>query len=310
MNPPLLRHAALGVLILLSSCAGAIADPTAYFPGLTADEKLEYTEWVGPKSSTYPRHAYMPRDGDGDDDDGAAVFWNVDGGRIDLAVAVRAGGWVGLGISEAGGMIGSDVVLFRASDPSVAVDAHVVGDRSAPIVDDCQDWALVGAPATGGGEGGWMIVEVSRSIDTGDSQDRAISYDANLWAAPTRIVAAWGDEDSVSYHGDKRARGSVRIFANYTGEVTEARALLDTLEAGSDGYFDVAHADYEVPANETTYEYLCRTFDELNLNSSVTMVGGTTCSRVCFHFTYSLLLILMRLILLYPHRIEIMSLCV
>ena len=278
MNPSLLHHAAmLGALIFLSSCAGTIADPTAYFPGLSADEKVEYTDWLGVRSSAYPRHAYMPRDGDDDDGGGgAAVFWNVDveGGTIEFAVAVRAAGWVGLGISEAGGMIGSDVVLFAASDPSTVVDAHVVGDRSAPIADDCQDWTLVDAPATG--EGGWMIVEASRSIDTGDAQDRAISSgDADLWMAPTRIIAAWGDDDVASYHGNKKVRGSVRIFANYeSGEVTEARALLDALEGGSDGYFDVVNADYEIPANETTYQYLCKTFDELNLNSSVTMIGG------------------------------------
>jgi hypothetical protein len=103
-------------LILLSSCAGAIADPTAYFPGLSADEKLQYADWlVARGSSSYNRSAYMPRDDD-DVDGGAAVFWNVDvdAGRIEFAVAVRAAGWVGLGISEAGGMIGSDVVLFAA----------------------------------------------------------------------------------------------------------------------------------------------------------------------------------------------------
>ena len=105
MNPSFLHHAALGALILLSSCAGAIADPAAYFPGLSADQKLEYTDWLGARLSAYPRHAYMPRGDDGDGGDGAAVFWNVDvgGGTIDLAVAVRVGGWVGLGISEAGG---------------------------------------------------------------------------------------------------------------------------------------------------------------------------------------------------------------
>lgn len=277
MNPPLLRRAALqlGALILLSSCAGAIADPTAYFPGLSADEKLQYADWlVARGSSSYNRSAYMPRDDDVDG--GAAVFWNVDvdAGRIEFAVAVRAAGWVGLGISEAGGMIGSDVVLFAASDPSTVVDAHVVGDRSVPIADDCQDWTLVDAPATG--EDGWMIVEASRSIDTGDAQDRAISsVDADLWMAPTRIIAAWGDDDVASYHGNKKVRGSVRIFANYeSSEVTEARALLDALEGGSDGYFDVVNADYEIPANETTYHYLCKRFDELNLDSSVTMIGG------------------------------------
>jgi len=138
-----------GALILLSSCACcAIADPTSYFPGVAADERSAYADWVISSSSAYPRHAYMSHDDD--DDDGAAVFWNVvDGDMIHLAIVVRAMGWVGIGFSEAGGMIGSDVVLYRASDPSVVVDAHIVGDRSTPITDDCQDWTLDAVVATG-----------------------------------------------------------------------------------------------------------------------------------------------------------------
>ncbi|KAL3782149.1 hypothetical protein ACHAW5_010250 [Stephanodiscus triporus] len=272
MNPSSLLR---GALILLSSCASAIADPTSYFPGVAADEKSVYTDWVIGSSSAYPRHAYMSHDDDDDDDGGAAVFWNVDGDAIHLAIVVRALGWVGVGFSEAGGMIGSDVAIFRASDPSVVVDAHVVGDRSTPMTDDCQDWTLDAAIATG--EDGWMIVEISRSIDTGDSQDRAIVSDADLWHAPTRMIAAWGDDDEASYHGARRARGSVRIFANYTGEVTEGQALLGALEVESDGFFDVVQDEYDIPAEETTYHYLCKTFDELNITSSVTMTGAKNC---------------------------------
>ena len=269
-------HATLGALILLSSFTCAIADATDYFSSLATDEKLEYTKWVNASSSAYPRYAYMPQEDN--KDDGAAIFWNVNGDMINIAITVRAEGWVGLGISEAGGMIGSDLALFQASDPSAIVDAHIVGDRSMPETDDCQDWKL--EAVTSKGEDGWMIVEMSRLIKTEDSQDRAIMTDIDLWAAPTRIIVAWGDDESVSYHGAKRARGSVRIFANYTGEVTESRALLDALEVESDGFFDVVQDQYDIPASETTYHNLCKSFDELNLEllqgqSMVTMIGGT-----------------------------------
>ena len=73
-----------------------------------------------------------------DDDDGAAIFWNVnnddDNDMIHFAIAVRAEGWVGFGISEAGGMIGSDLALYTASKPLELVDAYVVEDRSMPYV--------------------------------------------------------------------------------------------------------------------------------------------------------------------------------
>ena len=50
----------------------------------------------------------------------------------------------------------------------------------------------------------------------------------------------------------------------------------------SDGFFDIVENDYEIPPDETTYYYVCKTFDELkNLTLSdvgqsgmVTMIGG------------------------------------
>ena len=159
------------------------------------------------RSLAYPRKAYMSQEDD--KDDGATIFWNGNGDMINIAIAVRVEGWVGLGILEAGGMIGSDIALFQASNPSKIVDAHVVGDRSMPVMDDCQDWRL--EVATVVGKDGWMIVEMSRLINTEDSQDRGIMTDIDLWAAPTHIIVAWGDDDSVSYQGEKRARGSVRF---------------------------------------------------------------------------------------------------
>jgi hypothetical protein len=267
----------LSVLITLSSLVGiASGDATTYFSGLSADERTTYLDWVDAKSSSYSRHAFLAS---GDESDGAAIFWTVDESDIiHFAIAVRAVGWVGIGISEAGGMLGSDIALFAASSPSVLVDAHVIDDLSMPMTDECQNWNLEDG-TMGTGEDGWMIVEISRSIDTGDAQDRPIVYDVDLWTAPTRIIAAWGDDDAVSYHGEKKGKGSIRIFANYTGEVTENKALLDSLELGMDGYFDVVADDFEIPTDVTTYEYLCKTFDELNLTlpdgqSSVTMIGG------------------------------------
>ena len=52
-------------------------------------------------------------------------------------------------------------------------------------------------------EDGWIIVEATRKINTGDTQDNALKNDKELWGAPTRIIAAWGDDEALTYHGDK-----------------------------------------------------------------------------------------------------------
>ena len=118
----------------------------------------------------------------------------------------------------------------------------------------------------------------------------------NLWIPPTRIIAAWGDvalydATAVLFHESKRARSAVRIFgeSSYSNEgeedgynATDMNILTKTLDNESDGFFDIVENDYEIPPDETTYYYVCKTFDELkNLTLSdvgesgmVTMIGG------------------------------------
>lgn len=114
----------------------------------------------------------------GDDtSDGAAIFWNINGDTIHLAVAVRADGWVGFGISEAGGMIGADMALYQVTQPSELIDAHVVDSRSMPMKDECQNWNL---KRVTNNSDGWIIVEMSRLLDTGDAQDHVLKNDKEL----------------------------------------------------------------------------------------------------------------------------------
>lgn len=267
--------ALLGWLLLapIAAANSAAAGPGAYFPGLDDDEREDYASWVASRSSSYPRHAFAAAT-PGDPDVGAAVFWNVDGSTISFAVAARAEGWVGFGISEAGGMLGSDIALYEAS-ASALTDRHVIEAHAEPLLDECQDWTLNDATVGGG----WIIVEVSRSLDTGDKQDHAIKADADFWTAPTRIIAAWGDSSSISYHGSNKARSAVRIFGDSVDGKSELEALVSELESESDGYFDVREDNHEITNEETQYHSICTRADELNVDLSqdqgvVTSIGG------------------------------------
>lgn len=168
---------------------------------------------------------------------------------------------------------------LRVSKPDVLTDAHVVDNKSLPLTDDCQSWNLESVT----NEDGWIIVEMSRLLDTNDSQDHKLINDEEMYMPPTRIIAAWGDSDTVSYHGGNKARSSVRLFANYSNDLTEMEALLENLEEKSDGHFGVFEDEFEIPAEETYYHRLCVTADELDLpegQTSVTMIGGE-----CLHFS-------------------------
>jgi len=272
----------LGLLSLIGRTlvVATAADPSDYFSSLSSDEKEDYTTWLTDHSSSYSRHEFMPSAASSDStsayEDGAAIFWTIDSDTqtIQLALAVRATGWAGFGISEAGGMIGSDMALFEASSPNELIDAHVVDDQAMPLTDTtCQDWALKSTSSPIAGENGWIIVEVSRLLDTHDTQDHALKDDSAISTPPTRLIAAWGDDSAVSYHGENKARSSVRLFA------TDSTPLEEILSEASDGYFDVLQDMYEIPSNETTYYELCKTFSELSGalpegTSNVTMIGG------------------------------------
>ena len=126
----------LVLLLLLSLNVIVNADSLAssYFSKVSTDEKEVYK--LGSYSllviSSSYIHAILFSN---DDKDGAAIFWNInkdDTVTIDFAIAVRSEGWVGFGLSEAGGMTGSDMALFSVANPDDIVDAYVVDDRSTP----------------------------------------------------------------------------------------------------------------------------------------------------------------------------------
>jgi len=263
------------VLLLLSPLLSAANKQTAeaYFSSLADAQKAPYKTWLDSNFGTYSRHSFLPSTAD--PAEGAAVFWIVEGDDIQFAVAAKASGWLGFGISEAGGMLGADIATFSTSSPSELVDSYTLESR-ALMPDDCNNWILVSSDTTDG----WIILEMKRALDTGDAQDHKILYDKDLWIPPTRLIAAWGDSSSVGYHGLNRARNSVRIFDDSSdSSLSLAEVLGATLESNSDGFFEVREDNYQIPATDTEYHYRCRTASsiraELNLgDDTVTAIGA------------------------------------
>jgi len=242
------------VLILVTTDANLFDGDTT----LTPEEQFVSKQIESDLSNRYEKQTFLSTA----DGSGAALFWKVDNDEINFAIAVHTIGWVGLGVSEAGGMIGSDVMLFESSSPDTVIDSYVIEDKGAgPLTDDCQDWTLVNATILDEEE--WMIIEVKRALNTFDTQDIPIVNDEELWSAPTRIIAAWGDGESVSYHGQNKARASIRLFAKGDESTDDGVELREALEEQSDGSFEVSEVNYVIPAKETTYHDVCKTYDEL-----------------------------------------------
>ena len=231
----------------LGSVANA-QNTSDYFGGLNHDA---YLSWSNSSSFSYVTSVFLKSSAD--DSEGVAVHWTLDDTHIYLAVAARATGWVGFGIAESGGMRGADIVLFEAESKKLT-DTHVLDDLIMPITDISQDWELIGSKT----EGGFIMFEAKRLLDTGDTQDRHIINDSTLDVAAQNVIAAWGNSTTVSYHSpSSRLRNTIRFYGNSsTDELTTfERQVRDEAE----GSFLLQAMNYSIKANDTEYAHFCLT---------------------------------------------------
>jgi DOMON domain/Copper type II ascorbate-dependent monooxygenase, C-terminal domain/Copper type II ascorbate-dependent monooxygenase, N-terminal domain len=229
-----------------------------HFGGVDAEP---YQSWYteGGLEAKYPGMVYLPGSDPEAPENGAAIHWKVDDdeGILHLAIAARATGWVAFGIGEAGGMLGSDMAIFEAAKPNEIIDAYAADER-LPYVDDCpSDWVLVSTEIDE--EGGFIMVEFKRKLDTKDAQDKVIFNDAPTLVSPHRVITAWGDSATFSYHGLNRARGAIRFYG--TGD--DQDAFDEAMAEQAEGSFVVASREHLVSTNETEYAHTCILRDDL-----------------------------------------------
>lgn len=235
-----------GVLLfylLIGMCCANRNDPHSYFGGTEHDDYIEWYENTG--ASLYNASTFLSSTTTTTTTQGAAVHWSLNDTHIALAVAVRATGWLGFGLSENGGMRGADVFLFETARPDQIRDAHVLGEVLVPVTDCQQDWDL---EAWYDESLDFLIVQVTRALDTNDPQDRPIVTATDV--PPTRIIAAWGDTPEAQYHGPNRVRGAVQ----WTQDGMQDFAAMMGDDAQT---FRVAAMNYSIPVQETEYAIFC-----------------------------------------------------
>jgi hypothetical protein len=122
-------------------------DPSSYFGGIDHDV---YLQWVSETlqddhqsssmssaSSRYYSHSFFLSSAH-DASRRVAVHYRVNSTEqiLYLALAARAIGWFGFGLSENGGMLGADMMIYEAQHPTTLLDAHVLDDKY-PLLDHC-----------------------------------------------------------------------------------------------------------------------------------------------------------------------------
>jgi hypothetical protein len=173
--------------------------------------------------------------------------------------------WIGLGISEptSGSMLGSDIVTgeFAAGQ----VDSCTIKDRYVPFAayplidnknqspavypseDTCQaddSWKLVRCVRDS--KTGEMVLEVTRSLDAHDTQDRAIGPNQQS------IIYAYGS--SFAYHGNARGSRQVSLYDNQ-GSVINQKAV-QALPADVSAKQNIVASKYQIPSDDDT-AYAC-----------------------------------------------------
>ena len=270
----LLRCSCLLLLLVLAAtlptAVTASFNASAFFPS----DSDAYAELVASVlGDQYPSAAFVPSSAN--PNVGVALQWRIDNAEdlqeatLQLAVTVQATGWVGFGLSVNGGMTGADMVIVEAKNPTVARDSYVTAERY-PQEDDCQDWTLVKTTV----QDPFFLVQLSRKLDTGDdAHDLIIRNDSYVSVPVSRVIAAWGNDESFAYHGSNNARGALRWFSS--GELEQDK-FQEQMKRSSDATFFVGATDHPInPINRTEYAYFCFSKQDLELQG-VNMTAGAT----------------------------------
>ncbi|GJP60413.1 hypothetical protein CLOP_g17637, partial [Closterium sp. NIES-67] len=183
------------------------------------------------------------------------LFWSVNSSDATIHVAARAqtAGWLAIGISEIGSMVGSDALVAWVAETEGRVYAtdRFIFDKSGPALDAQQDWhVLGGSQATNQSTGDtWTTVHAWRKLDTGDCNDRPI-----VPGKLHNLIWAIGSTDDVSYHGSTPE-------ADAAGRRPRSQGVLagPQQQQQQESMLKFTVSGYRVPTNHTTYQ--CKVVD-------------------------------------------------
>lgn len=119
-----------------------------------------------------------------------SMSWAIkDNTTIYISVHAKTSGWVGLGIVEAAGMRGADIMMGHVADGKGIVGDYYATSNAKPTKDGCQDWTIHFAEEAGG----YTLLVVSRKLVTTDINDRPITTSGKKRSS---FLAAYGEIDS------------------------------------------------------------------------------------------------------------------
>ena len=175
-----------------------------------------------------------------------ALQYKVQEERLVVRLRAKTTGFLGFGLSEAGHMLGSDIVTAAVVNGEARIEDRLAGwapfslegslQIATPSIDTNQSWVSECASESGG----YTDIILSRPLVTGDCADRDV-VEGNMF-----VIFAWSDTDLVTYHGANRGSTIVNFFA-------APAPTTFTPPEDADSSFDFLLNNYAMPSDVTQY---------------------------------------------------------
>ena len=216
---------------------------------------------------------------------GFTVTWVLDEAQqtVTFALEAQTTGWVAIGLAEAAGMKGADMMMGHVDSTTGEVkigDYHAVANQQ-PILDGCQDWSVLWGEESAATKSTLLVVR--RNLTTADSNDRAILLNSIKRLKIITAMGAYADDGpSYGYHGafktktDVDLRNGVAVtIASWTAAKEATLSWIDFRVDEAGGWTSAAAPQsgvptgtgYPIPAVTTTYVNFCFTATDITNQS-------------------------------------------
>nr|CAB3263916.1 DBH-like monooxygenase protein 1 homolog [Phallusia mammillata] len=192
------------------------------------------------------------------------LYWKFNQTYITFEVHGNTNGWVGIGFSPSGSMMGADMsVGWVKNGEATITDRHgVTTGNTYPPLDTEQNVELLGGSECDG----WTVLKFRRQLAACDDQDLEITTHT------MRVIYAWGLEDPTGddlsgsdYHTPVR-RGVKSLLLLIQPNFKQSRYP----EGERHFHFDMRNDKFQVPDEDTYYN--CRLFKLPHLTTKHHMV--------------------------------------
>ncbi|KPP71340.1 monooxygenase, DBH-like 1-like, partial [Scleropages formosus] len=152
---------------------------------------------------------------------------------ITFELTVTTTGWVEMGFSPGGDMVGADIVIggVLANGSTYFMDGHSTGN-TVPLVDIQENYI----PLALSEADGRTVMKFQRSIQPCDKDDAFIS------TSHIKVIYAYGGTDEIDYHYTQRGKKELNLL-NYSPRTNHSNT----------SYFEIVANNFTVPAVHTHY---------------------------------------------------------